>query len=139
MKNLVLILGLLVATRVALADEPVTVHKNPGTVMVRIFDPKYPPKEMPKLNKDEAAVTESGFSCQVQVEVETQSGGDEAAKTKIVSVVATLKLDVTVWLPRNPPAKVRAHEDGHRAISELYYQNVEGTAKEIAKRYIGKE
>jgi hypothetical protein len=73
------------------------------------------------------------------VEVETTTGGDEPAKTKIVSVVATLKLDVTEWLPRNPATKIRAHEDGHSTISQLYYQNVEGTAKEIGKRYIGKE
>ena len=119
-------------------DTGIKINKPEANVKVQAFDPAHPPKEMPPLRKDEAAVTESAFACAVQLEVESKIVGDGAIKTKIVALRMDLRLDVTEWVPRNASRKIRAHEDGHRAISEHFYQSAEKIAQDIARTYVGK-
>ena len=136
---LAVVLLLLVSPVLRAKDEDVTIRKSTATIVLRTFDPKYPPKEMPPLKGDEAAVTESSFGCAVQVEVETTRGEDQPGKSKIVAVRADLRLDVTEWLPKGVSPKIRNHEDGHRAISEIFYSDAEKIARDLAKKYVGKE
>ena len=116
----------------------VKINQSRPNVNIRTFDPKHPTKEMPKLQPGEAAVTDSGFSCAVQIEVEITSTDDGKAQMKVTGMDVDLALDVTMWLPTNCPAKIRAHESGHRQISEDFYKNADEIAKSIAKKYIGK-
>ena len=117
----------------------IKVKQTPADVKTRTFDPKNPTKEMPKLNPGEAAVTDSVFSCQVQIEVETTPLDNGKATMKIVAVTADLDLAVTMWLPKNVSTKIRAHESGHREISEDFYKPGDDITKKIAQKYIGKE
>jgi len=117
----------------------VTIAKTPATVDVRSFDPAHRPKDMPALRTDEAAVTESSFACAVEVEVESKVVGDAPVKTKIVALKVKLSLEVKEWVPKNTTRKIRSHEDGHRQISEAFFENADKVAAEIAKSYIGKE
>ena len=116
----------------------VKVTVTPANVKTRPFDPKKPPKEMPALKGDEAAVTQSKFACGVQLDVEISQVGNEKPIAKIAGVEAKLKLDVTLWLPTNASKKIRAHEDGHRKISEVYYAKGEQMARELAEKYVGR-
>ena len=50
----------------------------------------------------------------------------------------TLQLNVTVWVPAGVSQHVMEHEEGHRQISENYYQNADQLAGQIAARHIGK-
>jgi len=136
---LALLTCLVSVTPVWAKDEDLVVRKSSATIVLRTFDPKYPPKDMPPLKGDEAAVTESSFGCAVQVEVETTKSEDQQGKSKIVAIHADLRLDVTEWLPKGVSAKIRNHEDGHRAISEVFYADAEKVAREIAKKYVGRE
>jgi hypothetical protein len=135
----IIALALLAISSIATAEEPVVVRKSPASLSVRSFDPKRPPKEMPPLNASEAAVTETVFACGARVEVETKSVDEKPVRTKIVGVRLELGLEVTEWLPKETTAKIKAHEDGHRKISELYYENAEKIAGDIARKYVGKQ
>jgi hypothetical protein len=117
----------------------VEVDRKAPAATTRTFNPSRPPKEMPPLRPGEAAVCESRFLCQVQVEVEITSVGDEKPKCTIVGVKSELRLDVLVWLPTDVTPKIRAHEDGHRQISEAFYASAEEVAKRISAHYIGQE
>jgi hypothetical protein len=117
----------------------VSVQRDPPVVKTRMFDPRKPPADMPPLKPGEAAVCESKFACQVQVEVEIIETPGEKPTCTVAGVKAQLRLDVVMWLPNNTTAKIRAHEDGHRQIAELFYARSEEVAKELAQNYQGKQ
>jgi hypothetical protein len=130
---------LLVLLLAASAGAQVTVKYTPIDVKTRTFNPKNPPPEMPRLKEGEAAVTESKFACGVQLEVQiTQAPGQKPTMT-IVGVSASLELGVEIWLPTDVTRKIRAHEDGHRQISETAYKRGEETAKKLGGKYIGRQ
>jgi len=107
------------------ATASVTIKRQPPVIEHKSFDPAHPPTEMPHLNAGEAAVTESLFNCSVHTSyhVFSQTGGDGGCRSsvKIDAVQVDLQLKVTIWLPDNAPAKLIAHEEGHRRIAEKLY------------------
>src|ERR1044072_3058231 len=107
------------------AADGAKVTKMPASATIKSFDPRHPPGEMPHLNPNEAAVTESNFACEVQIEVETASSDGVPDKATITGVTATIKLDITEWRPVRVTQKIRAHEDGHRRISETFYEDAD--------------
>jgi hypothetical protein len=50
-----------------------------------------------------------------------------------------LQLNVTIWVPADVTPHVIEHEEGHRQISEYYYQTAEKVAGRVAATYMGKE
>jgi hypothetical protein len=131
-----IILALLLIASPLRAEVKVTL--TPAVVKTRTFNPKTPPSDMPTLSADEAAVTQSKFACGVQLDVEISQVGTEKPIARIAGVDVTLKLDITIWLPGNVGRKIRAHEDGHRKISEAFYAKAEQAAKELAEKYVGR-
>lgn len=51
----------------------------------------------------------------------------------------TLQLSVAIWVPAGVTQHVIEHEDGHRQISEYYYQTADKLARRIAAPYMGKQ
>ena len=51
----------------------------------------------------------------------------------------TLLLNITIWVPTDVTPHVVEHEEGHRQISEYYYQTADKLAAQIAANYIGKQ
>jgi hypothetical protein len=123
----------------AFATAQVEVTRKPPAAVTRTFHPDRPPREMPPLRDGEAAVCESKFLCQVQVEVEVSTAPGERPECRITGIKSELRLDVVIWLPTDGTAKIRAHEDGHRRISEHFYADAEQVAKKIADEYMGQE
>ena len=117
----------------------VEVARKAPTAAIKTFNPKRPPKEMPPLRPGEAAVCESKFLCQVQVEVEISSGAGEPTECKVTGIKAELRLDVVIWLPTDATHKIRVHEDGHRQISEHFYARAEEVAKQLGAKYVGQQ
>lgn len=134
--GLVALAAVLFVTAPALAQ--VEVDRKPPAAVTKTFNPKKPPKEMPPLRPGEAAVCESKFLCQVQVEVEISSAPGEPTECKVTGIKSELRLDVVIWLPNDTTHKIRLHEDGHRQISEHYYANAEAVAKKLGAEYVGK-
>jgi hypothetical protein len=117
----------------------VEVTRKAPTSVIKTFNPKRPPKEMPPLRAGEAAVCESKFLCQVQVEVEISSGAGEPTECKVTGIKSEVRLDVVIWLPTDATHKIRVHEDGHRRISEYFYERAEEVAKKLGEKYVGQE
>ncbi|HWP40247.1 MAG TPA: hypothetical protein VNL70_04930 [Tepidisphaeraceae bacterium] len=136
------LIGGLMALAATQAPAQVTIDRTEPIVERRSFDPQNPPQEMPRLDPKEAAVTQSFFG------VETRVGGTVVQQTKLPDgqcrasikvdqVHMTLRLRITIWLPSDAVPKLINHEEGHRRISEHFYQDAERIAREQAQALIG--
>jgi len=125
-----------------LCAEPVHVVCKPPVVERRTFDPSNPPKEMPPLKGDEAAVTASDFAVSAELSCrpvsETPAPGCVVAQVLVDSVNLTATLRITIWLPVDAPRALVEHEDGHRAISESFYADAERICREAAASVLGR-
>ena len=126
----------------ATAHAEVTVDRTPAIVTRNTFDPAHPPSEMPPLSPGEAAVTQSRFDCDVETTYAVTSSREHDARcdasVRVKSIHLSLHLNVTIWLPQNAPAKLAAHEEGHRLIAEEIYLDAEKIARWIAAPTDGK-
>jgi len=117
----------------------VTVQTAPVHLERRTFDRKHPPRDMPALHPDEAAVTSSNFSCAAQVSyVTTQHGAKREAH--IDAVTMNTNLAITIWLPStgNTP-KLAAHEEGHKQIAQTCYQQADRVARQVGAALVGRQ
>lgn len=123
-------------------QQGVLVNRKPVAVTRRTFDPRRPPAEMPPLSRNEAAVTHSAYGVGAQVQVvvlnEDKSGGQVVSEMRIESVKVDTTLGITVWLPKDASKPLTAHEEGHREISEMFYEDAEKVAREVAAPYVGR-
>jgi hypothetical protein len=120
------------------ANEPI-IQKQPASATSRTFDPTAPPADTPPLSEGELAVCDSNFTSKAVVSGEARKSDATHATMTITQVAVTLGLTVTVWTPTGASDHVAEHEDGHRQISEYYYQTADKLASQIATRYIGKQ
>jgi hypothetical protein len=117
----------------------VTVIKQPVSFATRTFDPTTPPADMPPLAPGEAAMCDSNFISNASVAGESRKEDATHALVTITHVNVTLQLDGTIWVPIGVSQHVIEHEDGHRQISEHFYQDADKLAEKIAATYIGKQ
>lgn len=112
--------------------------KQPAVIESRTFDPDAPPAEMPPLSTGELAVCDSNFGSNATVSGQSRYTDSTHATVTITKIQVTLQLTVTMWTPSGATQHVIDHEEGHREISEYYYQIADKIAAQIAARYIGK-
>src|ERR1700722_1991370 len=124
--------------RSAETSQPLIV-KQPVNFATRTFDPGAPPAEMPPLTPGENAECDSNFLSSANISSETERRDATHATLTITQVKITLQLNVTIWAPAGVSQHVMEHEQGHRQISESYYQNADHLAGQIAARYMGKQ
>jgi hypothetical protein len=139
-----LILGWLRWREVRLRELPTetsgpVVNKQPVNFATRTFDPAAPPAEMPPLNSGESAECDSNFLSSAGVGGETRPTDATHGTVTITRIKVTLQLNITIWVPAGATEHVIEHEEGHRQISEFYYQNADQVAARIAANYIGKQ
>jgi hypothetical protein len=108
-------------------------------VTTRRFNASALPSDMPPLHPGEAAVTDSNFGSTVRVSSQTRRTGSDSAVVKISAVKMALQLAITIWVPEDVTQKVLEHEEGHRQISEFFYQDADKLAARVASAYIGRE
>ncbi len=125
------------------AHGAVTVQKKPAVVEHKTFDPDDKPAEMPPLNAGELAVTVSHYDCAAEVQLLTRRGktrdGKHALTYTVNGVRMVLGLKVVIWNPTNASEKLKAHEEGHRQISEAVYKTAEAHAKAVAEKLDGQQ
>jgi hypothetical protein len=117
---------------------PVRVTRE-APVIVRVeFDPVAPPYGMPPLTPPEAGVCRTTFELDAGVTYSSQRISRTAARITVdgLDIVTRVRFDIFTAL--NTPPKLRAHEEGHRAIGELYYESAATIADEIGRGLIGK-
>ena len=126
------------SSRSSLRDPPApTINKQPVSFASRVFDPAAPPADMPPLALGEDAECDSDFISSASVSGESQQTDATHATVTITEVRVTLQLNITIWLPAGVAPHVIEHEQGHRQISEYYYQTADKIARRIAVYYMG--
>jgi hypothetical protein len=116
-----------------------TITKQPIAFANHTFDPAAPPAEMPPLAHGENAECDSNFLSSASVHGETRPIDATHANVTITQVNLTLQLNINIWVPTGVTQHVIEHEDGHRQISESYYQTADRLAARIAAAYMGKQ
>ena len=115
-----------------------TIIKQPVNFTQRTFDPANPPAEMPPLTGTENAECDSSFLSSATVSGNTRQTDATRATLTVTQVKMTLQLNLTIWVPDGVSQHVHEHEEGHRQISEYYYQTADAVAQRVATRYIGR-
>jgi hypothetical protein len=118
---------------------PVLIVKQPAVISTRSFVPAAPPADMPPLSEGDVAECDSNFVSDASVSGESRKEDATHATVTITHVNMTLELRVGIWLPDGATQRVIDHEDGHRQISEYFYQSADKIADQIAQRYVGKQ
>ena len=128
------------ASRQQLGEASVpTIIKQPAAFASRTFDPAAPPSNMPPLAQWETAECDSDFLSSASVRGEPRQTDATHATVTITQIKMTLQLNINIWVPVGATQHVIEHEEGHRQISESYYQNADKVAERIAVTYIGKQ
>jgi hypothetical protein len=102
------------------------------------FDPRRPPPDMPPLTPPESGVCKTTFelSAGVTYSAERSTGGTARIYVDGLEIVTKLRIDI--FTVQNAPPKLRAHEEGHRAIAEHYFERSATIAEDIGRRLIGR-
>jgi len=116
-----------------------TVDKQPVVFARHEFDPSSPPPDMPPLSPGENAECDSDFLSNASVRGETQQTDATHATVTITQIKVTLQLKINIWVPSGATQQLIEHEEGHRQISEYYYQTAEKLAERIAATYVGRQ
>ena len=146
---LCLLLGLLVLGWLSWRDAPSrrqlketaepVISKQPVNFATRTFDPASPPSDMPPLTAGENAECVSDFISNANVAGQTLRTDATHATVTVSSIKVALQLNVTIWVPAGVTPHVIEHEEGHRQISEYYYQTADKVAERVAATYMGKQ
>jgi hypothetical protein len=115
------------------------IDKRPPVVSTRRFDAANPPADMPPLHSGEQAQCDSNFMSGALVSGQTRRTSSTTAALTITQVKMKLGLAITIWVPDAVTQKVLEHEEGHRRISEFYYQDADKLAERVAASYIGRQ
>jgi hypothetical protein len=115
-----------------------TIIKQPVAFASRTFDPSAPPTDMPPLRAGENAECDSNFLANTSVRGESQQTDATDATVTITQIRMTLQLNINTWVPTGATQRVVEHEEGHRQISEYYYQTADKLAERIAAGYMGR-
>ena len=113
--------------------------KQPVNFTNRTFDPANPPSDMPPLTPGENAECGSDFISNADLSGQTREADATHGTVTVTGIKVELQLNITIWVPADVTQRVIEHEEGHRQISEYYYQTAEQLAEQIAENYMGKE
>jgi len=127
-------------SRREIAEAPeVSVNKQPVAFANHTFDPAAPPADMPPLAPQEAAECDSNFQSSASARGESRKTDATHATVTVTQIKMTLQLHINIWVPINASRLVIDHEEGHRQISEYYYQGADKLAERIAATFLGKQ
>jgi hypothetical protein len=109
-------------------------------VVTRIeFDPRRPPADMPPLSPPEAGVCKSSYELSAGVNYSAARLSRTTARIYVDELDIVTRLRFDIYTQQGAPPKLRAHEEGHRAIGEHYYRDAATIAEGIGRRLIGTE
>ena len=115
------------------------IDKQPVRFVNRTFDPASPPPEMPPMIPGEAAVCDSNFVAIANLSANLQALDATHAEVTVSRVKIRLQLSITIWTPAEVSPRVMEHENGHRQISEHYYETADKIAEKIGATYLGRQ
>jgi hypothetical protein len=120
------------------AERPAVRVTSEEPVITRTeFDPRSPPADMPALTPPESGVCETTFELAAGVRYSAERLAIGRARIHVDGLEVVTKLRIDIYTVLNAPPKLRAHEEGHRAIGEHYYRSSSAIAEAIGRRLIG--
>ena len=111
---------------------------EPPTVTRIEFDRRQPPREMARAGPDGSAVCSNVFEIEAGIASALEVLSPTTVRVYPTDFDIITRLKVTIYMPKDSPGKLRAHEEGHRAIGEHYYGSAESAAREAAASLIGR-
>jgi hypothetical protein len=102
------------------------------------FDPRRPPADMPPLTPPESGVCKTTFELAAGVSYSAERLAGGGARIYVEGLEIATKLRIDIYTALGSPPKLRAHEEGHRAIGEHYYASSGAIAEDIGRRLIGR-
>jgi hypothetical protein len=127
------------SSRREVAEAPrVIIQKQSVVFANHTFDPAAPPADMPPLAGQESAECDSSFRSGASVRGEFRRTDGTRATVAVTQIKVTLQLNINIWVPIGASQQVIDHEDGHRQISEFYYQSADKLAERVAAAYLAK-
>jgi hypothetical protein len=116
---------------------PVRVEREEPLISRTEYDPRRPPRDMPELTPPESGVCKTTFELSASVTYSTERLSRTTARIYVDELDIVTRLRFDIFTVKNAPTKLRAHEEGHRAIGEHYYEGATEIAGEIGRRLIG--
>ena len=116
---------------------PVRVEREEPVITRTEFDPRRPPRDMPELTPPESGVCKTTFALNAGVTYSTERLSRTTARIYVdeLDIVTSARFDI--FTMKHAPPELRAHEEGHRAIGEHFYEDAEQIAFDIGRRLIG--
>src|SRR5579863_1959395 len=115
------------------------IDKRAAMVARHTFDPAAPPTDMPPLVAPETAACDTDYLSNASVSGRSRRLDATHAEVTVTGVKVTLELKINIWVPEGATQQVIEHEEGHRQISEHYYQDADKVAEQIAAEHIGEK
>jgi hypothetical protein len=103
------------------------------------FDPAAPPADMPPLAAWEEAECDSNFVSNANVKGRTEIVDATHGVVTVTDVRVTVQVTINIWVAQGAAKHVIEHEQGHRQISEHYYETADKVAEQIAAAYLDKQ
>jgi hypothetical protein len=116
---------------------PVRVTREEPVVKRREFDARRPPRNMPPLTPPESGVCKTTFELATNMSYSSERLSATRARVYVDELDIVTRLRFDIFTVRGAAPKLRAHEEGHRAIGEHYYRDAAQIAEEIGRRLIG--
>lgn len=120
------------------ARSAVRVTREAPVVVRESFDPRRPPPDMPPLTPPEAGVCKITFALDAGVNFTAEQLSSTTARIYVEEIEIVTRVRFDIFTAVNGPAKLSAHEEGHRAIGEHYYDGAAEIAESIGRRLVGK-
>jgi hypothetical protein len=115
----------------------VRVHRERPVVQRTEYDPKAPPRGMPKLTPPEAGVCNTTFELDTAVSYSSEALTTNLVRITVTDIDLTTRLSLDIYTMVGAPQKLRDHEEAHRRIAEYYYRNAAAVVERIARPLIG--
>jgi hypothetical protein len=92
---------------------------------------------MPALTPPESGVCKTTFELSASVSYSAERLSPTTARIFVDELDIVTRLRFDIFTVENAPPKLRAHEEGHRAIGEHFYRDAARIAEDIGRRLIG--
>src|SRR5262245_29919618 len=117
--------------RASAQSSAVKVTREAPVVSRTQFDPKSPPPDMPELTPPEAGVCRTTFELGAGVTFSAERLSRTTARISVDGLDIVTRVRFEIFTAQGAPAKLLAHEEGHRSIGEHYYEDADRIAEEI--------
>lgn len=125
-------------TPAARAQPSVRVKREDPVIVRREFERGSPPPDMPKLTPPESGVCDTTFELSAGLTYTLDEIGPGSVTLRVDGLDIVTRQRINIFTLAGAPAKLRAHEEGHRAISEHFYKDAASVARLVATPLIGR-